>query len=473
MPDAFNSVDEERLRKFTFKFYNESDLVRALEKVGYNVMADAKVSEKEAKESHYVALRNAAIRNDWGVLFAFCVLADRSRERDAEKLAGSLFSAVEMEGFRLFELFEFLDVKEGLLAAAYRESKPDTWLSALPPEAAESRMSISLSICRAQAAAQNKPVLLAFARAVSRSLDEGGMNRLKDWWTLAKQRHGLQGDLTQIANDANYQERYSVIVELREIGTGETQNRRWTRQAWLYRHHTEKFDPLDADTTPATLETIPVYLSDIRNQLAQQHVPLARVTFEFFVSRPSLNCCADQWQIPIDPYLGIENALGGEHAVVIRDLDRRPATQDLVRARWQRLLAKQSLAGADAVDAVIMHGGGGTPNAVYQQFRASSELLCLVVDGPFLEPPDFKKYACVGAALAAGVPLMLWAREPGAAEALKTRAAEILAGPPVSLPDAVQKVRQDLEQELGRHVTLFFEFGDHWLPRNEPLTVPK
>jgi hypothetical protein len=470
MPDAFKPVEEEKLLNFVLAFYSESDLTLTLAKLGYDVNTEGVFGQGRSKRDNFNALRQAAIRNDWGTLFAFCVVANLFHKREAEQLAESLFSSMELEGFRLYETLEYLDVKAELLAKAYQEVKPDMWASALPPKAAESRMSVALSICRAEEAARDKPILYEFTREVARSLDDGGRKRLGEWWETAKLRHGLQGDLTQSKGEVSREERYSVIVELREAGSGTAQPRSWMRQSWLYRHHTAKFEPLDTNNAPATLATIPAYLSEIRDQLGRQHVPVERVTFEFFVSRPSLNCGADQWLVPID--VGIESALGHEHPVVIRYLDRKHATRDKVRERWQRLLAIPSLVGAAAV-AVVTRGHGGEPNEIYQQFNTSPDMLCLVVDGPFPDPPDFKKYACVAAALAAGVPLIIWAREAEAADALKTQVAEILAGPPVLLPDNVRKVRRDLEKKLGKHVTLFFEFGDHWLPESEPLTVPK
>jgi hypothetical protein len=87
---------------------------------------------------------------------------------------------------------------------------------------------------------------------------------------------------------------------------------------------------------------------------------------------------------------------------------------------------------------------------------------------PVAEPESLGQFKCLGAATAAGVPVILWARRDKAAATLPKWASESFLKPPLELPRLVHQLRQgctaDDCEHLGWHLTLFFEDADYWLP---------
>jgi hypothetical protein len=493
MNESFTDEDRELLFRALLQLYRRiAGLVTALKRCA-DYDAHPVLGDQRKNEDNVDQLLTRAAAEGWQTYFAFCTLANRYPKAEAKAAARELFkSDVRREAFELVETLNELRVEEAVLARCYSAAKPD--FADPPPRPKEAKVTpyyVAHAICMAQEAAVGKPILRSFASELMAALPEDRRRPLLEWWGAAKGRIGLEGSLEGGKAGSGVgrpQERYSVMVELRDVDASPASRgeRAWRPQAWLYRHHTGRFDPLDDDAgldvrdaqPPLTVDTIASYLAALRSRLSSERVPRDRVMFEFFVSMKSLNCGHDRWSICLDLDLEIDVALGYEYPVVVRNL-RDDASR--VRERCETLAVSPPLSDGTALSqAVVTRGLGGKPTDAFKEFERLSHVLCLLVEGPFPEGEDFRKFACVGGAVVAGVPLIIWAREPAAAEALRARAAKILEGPVSALPEKFRELRYAAdsegagpEMEFARHLTLFFEFGDHWLPGNDKLTGPE
>jgi hypothetical protein len=474
MPDVFSGEELLQLRDFLLDRLNDGEFRQNLSRLGIRAenLWDASGSNRE----RYFSLLDLANRHRWCKLLAFCVLSDFYDDG----LAGSLLTEYERAGLQLFRILEDQRVPTDEVVRCYFDAKPADWDFSPPEKAAAGRMFAAYSIAKSQEhAAQSRPLCdftQGIAACFNKDGNHGGLRSLGAWWERTARDLRL-GDDNLIVPAARGRERYSVIVEIRETDTSTPQKPRWMRRAWVFTHGAQRFDELDSDDLgkTETPETISAYLSGLRERLARRRIPADAVLFEFFVSRTSLSLAIDQWTIQVDDE--IQSEIGYESPVVIRDLDRKLPTRDKVKPRWERLSQVDHLTVSDGSNdephTVLEAAPGGDLNDLYKRFDRSTHLLCLLLTEPFVQRDDIQRLPCLKAALAAGVPMIIWVRCRCAVAALVTSAQQWFCKPPSTLPQRIHDFRRTRPQadlnHLGRHVTLLLEDGDHWFPDDDPL----
>ena len=480
-PELSEGWDRERLLNFLVDHYDdEMQLSRSLRRLGATFDPGRRIwASKASTYDNFRELLERATSEDWLPLLAFCTIAERISSPAAEPLASSIFSQHLQAGLFLYcnVLVEASkELEEATFPVCFRAARQGLkgpWEPTTPPGAnAESPLYAACWLACAEEAARDRGPFLCFARALHPRLSEVGRQRLDAWWKQSAARLGLDGTLAgdSPGRDAVGGECYSVLVELRETTDSTPQNPRWMRRAWIHRHGTARSDPLDRESPgrTETQETIPNYLVSLLNELGRRRIPQDRAVFEFFVSRPSLACAIDQWKVPVEPEIPSE--IGYELPVIIRDLDRKPATLALVELRWSRLKAAQALDGG----AIRESRRATDPLETYQEFDREKGLLCLVLSEPVAARKDVDEFkSLIIAASRAGLPVIIWARCDKAVAALRKEAVEWFKQPPRDLPCLVHNLRHDCKsgdpEHLSHHLTLFFENADHWLPPEDRL----
>ena len=478
MPREWSPEEESRLLAFIVAGYTSTtELSECVRRLGYDPEADGFWSGASRRDNVFALIQKSKAEG-WLFLLAFGAIAERIGRPDSEPLASSLFSLHLQAGLFLYcnVLVDYgRDLADATFSGCFRAARQGlngSWEPTTPPGAnAEGPLYSACWLACAEEAARESGPFLRFARALHPRLGEVGRQRLDAWWTQSAARLGLVGTLSADSpgSAAVGGECYSVLVELKETTDSTPQDPRWMRRAWLHRHGTARSDPLDEDLPgePETQETIPNYLISLLNELGRRRIPQDRAVFEFFVSRPSLACAIDQWKVPVEPEIPSE--IGYELPVIIRDLDRKPATLSRVQLRWSRLKAAQALEGG----AIRESRRAADPLETYQEFDRQKGLLCLVLSEPVAARKDLDEFKSLIAASLAGLPVIIWARSDKAAAALRKEAVEWFKQPPRDLPCLVHQLRQNSgpgdPEHLGHHLTLFFENADHWLPPEDRL----
>jgi hypothetical protein len=362
---------------------------------------------------------------------------------------------------------------EGQLVACFHDALTEWSVRPnRPPDARETRVYVAYAIAVAQETAtdaaedQGSQPLRRFLRGVAGlpSIDEGRQRELQHLWRSLASRLNLAGDLG--SGVPRRSESARVVVELRDSVESAPGRPCWTRRAWLC--NGSSYESLD-DHLPDRIETpasISDYLSAIRERLERRRIAPGAIVFEIFLQSRSLSQAVDQWPLLADE--GIPSELGYEHAVVIRAADRKQSRTKL-EARWGRLSSAPAL---DCQRAVTWKSRGGNPAALYREFDQAADLQCLLLETSVGVGSDPVEFPCIQAAIAAGLPAILWARDDVAVHALSEHLTRWAGQPPRTLPELVFALRRSCppaDQDpghLGRHLTLFFEDGSRGLPEN-------
>lgn len=455
---------QRELLDFLIAAYDNARLITRLRQLGRDHTDLEYWKSNASRRLNFRRLIAQAAQEEWGRLLAFATLAVKS---EAARKPWSLLSEHERAGMSLLPLLRGLDTQ--VVAECYHLTRPAharaydgplTWLV------------IAYLVMAAEEAAPARQSLLKFLEALAGRSSPPIRQQLSAWWGRIRGRLGLRGELHDPGAlcPPSLPQTYAVLVELRDTNHSTPALPSWHCRTWLYSDAVGRVDTLEGQTRTETLATISDYLTRLRDRLARRRLSLEQVRFEFFVSPRHLCRSFDQLPVLLE---GIEVELGYKNPVVIRALRGAESCLNLEK-RWARLRTKQSL----LLDVeVLPTSTGGDPRVLYRQFDAVPDLQGLLLTVPFRGHDDLSQLACIPAALAAGIPILLWGRHETAPAQLTNTVKHWLARPPCELPQLVYALRKSCPEgsadHLGRHVTLFFENANYWLPADDPLLEVK
>jgi vWA-MoxR associated protein C-terminal domain len=469
--DPLSEAQRGQLLEFlTSRYPSLTELQSALKKIDYSYEG-LWVSVRSPRENLNCLIDDARNKG-WDKLLAFCTLYPRSNQRETKGLLETILSPHERAGIKLLGVLDDPCLEERALVECYNNSL-GTWSDPpkLPPGVNETRTYIAYAIMAVQdatasdASSDGEKPLLRFLQnviAIETVTQELKQDIIRLWDYLAASLK-LTGELKA---ERGGNERYSVVVELRDSVESTPQMPAWSRKAWLYRHLARRFERID-DHLPDAIEnitTMPDYLNALRDRLARR-VELETVVFEFFLTRKSLAHAIDQWNIMIDDAIPVE--FGFENPVVVRSIDRKAPSRGKLKSRWEQLCVAPSLSNPLEVD---RRSRDGDPASLYREFDLRPKLQCLLLETHFGPENNLDEFPCLRAAIAAGLPVIIWARDEAVVQCLVDQLAGWLCEPPRKLPKLVHALRRKCPPKdachLGRHVTLFFENADYGLPEN-------
>ncbi|QEH32486.1 hypothetical protein OJF2_09630 [Aquisphaera giovannonii] len=413
-----------------------------------------------------------ADRERWIRLLLFGTHYDRRGRPGLMDLGEGALTRWEREGIRLAERLDELGVDAAAAADCYdRALTALSYRACRPPGAKPTLLLVAHAVVAAQeACSSDRPgpgddrPLQRFLRhlAARGEAIASGLEELHE--TLAA-RCGWDGGLREDAGRDG--DRYSVVVELKDGAAWSPGTPYWSRRAWLYRHGAGTWARLDdeLEDRTETAATMPGYLSAICDRVARltgHDVSQELIPFEIFLPRSRLGHGIDEWQVSVMGEFLVE--LGYQTPVVVRSLESGEARKAKLAARWKGLRDARSW---HAERHLAFKERGGDPTAHLKEFLARRDLQCVVLKQPL--PPDAdpaREFPCVLAAIAAGVPAILWARDPSVVPRLSEEVSRWAEGPPRRLPELVHQLRQAADEggDPRCRITLFFENGDYALP---------
>lgn len=216
--------------------------------------------------------------------------------------------------------------------------------------------------------------------------------------------------------------------------------------------------------------------SEVRNLLgAVLNEPrLARaddLTMEFFLPGSLINQPVDQWHVGLG---GI--VLGVQYPTVVRSLDRiRHArnAHNAWRAKWGKVCAIEIHEGSTAVG-WLTSDQAEQPDQWYVRLTEQTAPVCLLLDST----PVPGRCDALLAALRAGIPAVLWSRQPMADIKAELSILMPQTGRLRELPMRVYEFRRQAvangadRQHLGYHLTLLWDDADRIPDADIPLQMP-
>jgi len=249
----------------------------------------------------------------------------------------------------------------------------------------------------------------------------------------------------------------------------------------MHRDRTERV--LHRDDVPRTLVEVAAVLEGVLQSLPQVarggpggHV--ADPVIEFVLPRRLLHEPVEEWVLGQDDFFPLP--LGLQYQVVVRSLDRirTPRYHAGWRARSRRLADDGHRADPGAVHYLDAAGAASDPAAhartVYARLQGHGDAVCLAVAHP-PDPAPARGADVFAAGLAAGMPIMVWPRDPTSVDAffelVRTSIAEVAR----LVPSRVLRHRQEVGAGQGRpdapaHLVVLYDLPDR-IPRNlrDPL----
>ncbi|HEX2416746.1 MAG TPA: trypsin-like peptidase domain-containing protein [Micromonosporaceae bacterium] len=185
---------------------------------------------------------------------------------------------------------------------------------------------------------------------------------------------------------------------------------RYLMSAWLQEGQQNE-RPLLRDDVPRTLrevaDEVDVLLSDVPEQVSEDS---DEPTIEFILPRRLIGHPVDEWEFD---RAGFSLTLGIRYPVVVRSLERlrKRSLQGAWRRKW-RVLADE---GHRANALPISHVEPNRPRdlrALYSALIADDRHVCLAVPFPPAETEETSHNDEFTAGLTAGIPVIVWSREP-------------------------------------------------------------
>jgi hypothetical protein len=422
------------------------------------------------------------------------ILDEAARRRVPSPSQGRSRSAgAEMFLPRLNSLLEGVILPRHEVARVYRDSAPPGW----DPLPSERNHVVLLSECiqsLARAPRQRGDglvPLVRFVHLIGELVASELANGLRDWIgeTLnhmaldaddearAKELHGAGGD--EPAPEASYHLLVQVAPRFCEAGL-------YIVKAWLF--GTEGPACLRPGEEKVAREDLPSCLDALLADLHRFDAATDRTWVELLLPRELLCADVDQWRVGLDFIDGIP--IGVEHRLTVRSLERssRSRAVQALQERWRavrrRIEAPCRL--TNAVHQLDGEGGmalwierddcGGTP--LYASLKDAKGLVAVVLGCPPRPDPRDPSRDVLNTLFQAGVPIVLWARQPpaGGAEVVRETLAALLDVEPFGrLPDRVWDLRKqgaarmDLDDlHLGRHLSLLWDDPSRTSPDFEP-----
>ena len=354
------------------------------------------------------------------------------------------------------------DVEPRCLRLACRHASPPSWLLTSLDWTEPETVVRQLESCIYPPGVS--PPLLVFVDFVAHQVGAVRSAELHRWIDRIGDRVSLEGSSLRelcVAAVARLDEaqRFYFIVQLRPDGIDPDS---YLMCVWS-QHYRAAEEPLYRDDTPSTLAEVIEQLSDL---IPRAHTVLGvsdgEMVVEFILPRRLISHPVDQWQVDrVFPH-----RLGTSYPVVVRSLDRL-STQELHgtwRQKWRWLTANGHRDEPEMIN-WLFEPRTRAPNALYANLRRGQSSVALAMAFP---PEDIELGQDeLTAALWAGIPVILWCRNPALRGQFESQIRHVLVGHGLmELPAQVLNLRQqadeveDVPTPLGRHLTLLWDDAD-------------
>jgi hypothetical protein len=257
---------------------------------------------------------------------------------------------------------------------------------------------------------------------------------------------------------------------------------RYRAQAWLFASDVP--EKIFGDERVCTRPELLPIVNDILNTLEALEVDPDRATLAFLLPRDLLVEEVDQWQ-PVE--MVAELPIGATYAVNVRSLERLSYQRSMRRLRraWQSLQSAgevpltvadvAALAGGTGSRAVWLSPEDGSRPGIAQTLEASG-ISCAILAGTPPAQPSEPVRDLFNAVLQAGIPVVLWVRDPASRDLGKARAKveELLAGTPArTLSQRIRLQRRAAAlcsdpDHPGRCLTLLWDDPERLPPDQDP-----
>ncbi|HEX6904538.1 MAG TPA: SIR2 family protein [Thermoanaerobaculia bacterium] len=299
------------------------------------------------------------------------------------------------------------------------------------------------------------------------AFDLGLVSDEKEWKRLNK---GFSKRPPPVARDPY------VLVRLAEEASG-----RFRAQAWLFDSATPyKVFP---DERYYARPDFGILVNDILVPLEALDIEPERSMLAFLLPRCLLVEAVDQWQ-PSE--LVAELPIGASHRVSVRSLDRllNKRSMSRLRQKWKSLQKVRNvslsigdltaLKGSPSPRAVWLSPDDGSLPGIVSDLKG--KVVCAVLAGSPPAAPVEPMRDLFNAVLQAGVPVILWARDPIGRDLIQTRAnfEKLLAHVPVQrLAEQVRNHRREAADDgdpshPGRCLTVLWDDPEHLPPDQDP-----
>lgn len=208
-------------------------------------------------------------------------------------------------------------------------------------------------------------------------------------------------------------------------------------------HHDRTERVLHCDDVPRTLTEIAHELDGVLRSVPESLGDQAsEPIIEFVLPRRLLDEAVEEWELGKTSF---PIRLGLRYQVVVRSLDRMrdPIHHPTWRRKWRRLTEMGRRADAEALHVLVPQCPDATvARGLFASLTSRDSVVCLAVP----HPPDTSlpvEADVFAAGIAAGVPAVLWAREPVDRDTFRELACDQLAGDhPAGMPSRVRTHRQ-------------------------------
>jgi vWA-MoxR associated protein C-terminal domain/SIR2-like domain len=366
-------------------------------------------------------------------------------------------------------------------APAYNACRPTGW-PPFPP-AGDGAMLLRTAVARLAAAPRQGsgayPLLSFVATIAAQSTSHAA---ILDAWVSgavdalgrsAPERARLRATLVE-PGTAPAQDPY-VLVRILEIVDAKS----WSVQAWLFTSTTDQPQALfenERSYAPTESERL---VSDLLSELSSRAVDENQAIVAFLLPRGLLNQEIDRWRPALE--LSQEPTLGSVYAVTVRPLERTQAARarQYVQRQWNSLkdvapnplqFANLESEDAPAPPAAVwitpdVPGGPG----LIQRLRRWGITHAVLTGPPGASPGGMA--ALFDNVLQAGVPVVVWIREPAGLSADDVR--DLVKGPPLlDLPHRLRATRGREEERnesgLGSRLALLWDAADYTPPDHDP-----
>lgn len=388
-------------------------------------------------------------------MLAACVLGQASsNDSIANRLLQELLAPCERVAHSLEKILKQSGIELGLIGRAYNQAKQKEWESYANFPA--STLKFAFSICSAQSATVecDGPLYRFLAELISNErLSTEAREALRDWWESNSPGLSLRGTLPQIKRAP---EKVSALIQLVRStadNIGSRSEAKWRLTATRYWHGTKTHEPLGS--VVVTTEKLKVSLSAIWNDVGDVDMEISPVIMEVFLPRDSLWLAIDDWPVEVD---GIPSLLGKENPVVLRVVDRSSKSRQSTIRRWPSFVGSS----ARSFDEIVTSDEADDEGRLRDQFEENELLVCLMVPGLLGSAEHQAKLKCLNAAIAAGLPVVVWARDESGVDSLKATLVDVLKSRPLDLPSKIHELRKQ-----SINVGLLFENAEYWPQSSE------
>lgn len=270
------------------------------------------------------------------------------------------------------------------------------------------------------------PPLLVFVDDLAHKIGGHTSVELHRWVDAVGDRLELdRGALRQLCGAAEQRRSEAgQVVFVVQLHPDSVDPERYLMSAWL-RQGRQPERPLLRDDVPRTLAEAELAVDDLLRSVPEHaSVEIEELAVEFILPRRLLNHPVDRWEFDRGSF---PRPLGIQYPVVVRSLERLldRSLHDAWR-RKSRWLAEHGYRPDPAAVWCVLQPPPTNPVALYAQLTQDDRTICLALPFPPAEagPPGGDEFA---AGLAAGMPVIVWSREPTDPVGFCTTVRDVLA----------------------------------------------